>query len=123
MTTNDRYYRGKEAERAAADYLSTVGMEILDKNYRCPRGEIDLIAKDGRTVVFVEVRSRRSEGFGSPEESITHSKRSRLIRVAQRYIKEHRLYGCVARFDVVAVRWDGDNPQINWMINAFEAGR
>ncbi len=119
----NRYYKGREGEIAAADFLTSSGVKILHRNFRCPPGEIDLIAKDGRTIVFVEVRSRQADGFGSPEESITATKRRRLTRAAMWFLKQHGHLDCPARFDVVAIRWRGETPEINWMINAFEAGR
>ncbi len=118
-----RYYKGKQGERAAAEYLSNSGIKILEKNFRCPLGEIDLIARDGKSIVFVEVRARQADGICSPEESIAMYKRRRLARAATWYLKQHGLLGSYARFDVVAVRWNGEEPEINWIVNAFEPGR
>jgi putative endonuclease len=118
-----RYKKGKEGERAAAEYLSSSGIKILDRNFRCPLGEIDLVAKDGKTTVFVEVRARQADGICSPEESITMYKRRRLTRAALWYLKQRGLLDSPARFDVVAVRWNGEEPEINWIVNAFEPGR
>jgi putative endonuclease len=118
-----RYKKGKEGERAAAEHLSSSGIKILDRNFRCPLGEIDLVAKDGKTIVFVEVRARQADGICSPEESITIYKRRRLTRAALWYLKQRGLLDSPARFDVVAIRWDGEKPEINWIVNAFEPGR
>ena len=118
-----RYKKGKEGESAAAEYLSSSGIKILDRNFRCPLGEIDLVAKDGKTIVFVEVRARQADGICSPEESITIYKRRRLTRAALWYLKQRGLLDSHARFDVVAIRWDGEKPAINWIVNAFEPGR
>jgi putative endonuclease len=99
-------------------------MKVLERNFRCPSGEIDIVAKDGKTTVFVEVRSRQAKGFGTPEESITLLKRTRLIRAAQWYLKQRKLFDSSARFDVVTIRWNGENlenPEFNWIVNAFEA--
>lgn len=117
-----RYKKGKEGERAAAEYLSHSGMKILDRNFICPLGEIDLVAKDGKTIVFVEVRARQADGLCSPEESITMHKRRRLTRAALWYLKQRGLLNSNARFDVIAIRWNGDEPEINWIVNAFEPG-
>ncbi|SPF34019.1 conserved hypothetical protein [Syntrophobacter sp. SbD1] len=118
-----RYYKGKQGERAAAEYLCSSGIKILEKNFRCPLGEIDLVAKDGKSIVFVEVRTRQVDGLCSPEESITLHKRRRLTRAALWYLKQHGLLESYARFDVVAIRWNGEEPEINWIVNAFEPGR
>ena len=118
-----RYNKGKEGESAAAAYLSSSGIKILERNFRCPLGEIDLVAKDGKTIVFVEVRDRQADGICSPEESITIYKRRRLTRAALWYLKQRGLLDSHARFDVVAIRWDGEKPEINWIVNAFEPGR
>ncbi len=85
MTWN-RYYRGKQGENAAAEYLTSSGIKIVDRNFRCPLGEIDLIAKDGKTIVFVEVRAFQADGICSPEESITAAKRRHLTRAALWYL-------------------------------------
>lgn len=116
-----RFLRGRRGEAAAADFLVRSGMKILDRNFRCPAGEIDLVVRDGGTIVFVEVRTRQTRGFGEPEESITGIKRQRLTRAAQWYLKQRRLENSPARFDVIAIRWDGEEPEINWIVNAFEA--
>ncbi len=119
----NRYRKGRDGERAAAEYLSGSGIKILDRNFRCPLGEIDLVAKDGHTIVFVEVRSRQPDGICSPEESISMRKRGRLTRAALWYLKQRGLLGSCARFDVVAIRWNGEQPDINWIVNAFEPWR
>jgi putative endonuclease len=121
--TRNRYNKGKEGERLAAEYLVGCGIKIVDRNFRCPLGEIDLVAKDGKTTVFVEVRARQVDGLCSPEESIAGYKRRRLTRAALWYLKQHGLLNSNARFDVVAIRWNGDEPDINWIVNAFEPGR
>ncbi len=115
-----RFLKGRRGEAVAADFLTGSGIKILDRNFRCPPGEIDLVARDGGTVVFVEVRTRQARGFGEPEESITAVKRQRLVRAAQWYLKQRRLENSPARFDVIAIRWDGEEPEINWIVNAFE---
>jgi putative endonuclease len=117
-----RFNKGQTGEDTAVDFLTGSGIKILDRNYRCPPGEIDIIAKDGQSIIFVEVRTRQAKGLGTPEESITFRKRMRLVRAAQWYLKQRKLYNFTARFDVVTIRWNGENPEINWIVNAFEAG-
>ena len=118
-----KYSKGKKGESTAAEYLASGGIKILDRNFRCPLGEIDLVAKDGKTIVFVEVRARQVDGLCSPEESISIYKRRRLTRAALWYLKQRGLLGSYARFDVIAIRWNGEEPEINWIVNAFEPGQ
>ena len=94
--------KGERAERAAEAFLRSRGMLILARNFRTRFGEIDLVAQDGQTVVFVEVRSRSSDAFGSPQETVTVSKRRRIIRSAQVYALSRQL-DAPLRFDVVAL--------------------
>ena len=91
---------------------------MVDKNYRCRHGEIDLIMHDGDSLVFVEVRYRRSESFGGALASVDAHKQRKLISTAAHYLQA-KGQRCAARFDVVAV---GANRQIDWVPNAFDAG-
>jgi putative endonuclease len=108
--------RGEDAEALAADFLSCHGVTITRRNYRCRFGEIDLIARDGATLVFVEVRSRRKEGYGGAAESITGAKRARLIRAARHYLASET-QDAPARFDAILIR--GEPPRIEWIRGAF----
>jgi putative endonuclease len=108
--------RGETAELLAASFLCAQGLEISERNYRCRFGEIDLIAREGTTLVFVEVRQRRSERFGGAAESITAAKRTRLIAAARHYLARHRSVP-PCRFDAVLIR--GEPPRIEWIRNAF----
>jgi putative endonuclease len=94
--------RGKRAEKQAAAFLRSHGYQIVEENYRWPGGEIDLIARDGDCLVFVEVKTRSSEAFGLPEEAVDEAKQRKLIRTAQRYLLQHPTELNV-RFDVVAL--------------------
>ena len=108
--------RGVEAEAAAAAFLERKGLKILERNYRCRLGEIDLVARDGETTVFVEVRSRSSAAFGGAAASITAAKRQRLLRAARHYLSRARtLPRC--RFDALLI--EGEPPRINWVRDAF----
>lgn len=98
---------GDAGERAAADYLEGKGYRVLHRNYRSGRGEIDLIARAGRTIVFVEVKTRSTASYGEPEEAVTASKVRRIRRVASAYLAERRIGECDCRFDVIAVVSDG----------------
>ena len=112
---------GRRGEAVAAQFLRKQGMQVVAQNVRCPLGEIDLVARDGATLVFVEVKSRSGGAYGLPQEAVTRAKQRRLTRLAWWYLKTHRLQEHPARFDVVAVTWQGTDPQVTWIANAFEA--
>lgn len=107
---------GRGGEDAAASHLEGLGYKLLKRDFRCPLGEIDLIARDADTVVFVEVKTRSSYDYGTPEEGITERQKRRIVRAALVYLK--RLKGHPpARFDVVAV----DENGLRHHKNAFSA--
>ena len=93
-------------EKLAKDFLSKKGYHILETNYRCPEGEIDIVAGHEDSLVFIEVRTKRSLEFGSPEESITPAKKGRLIAVASHYRQTHGNLPPLWRIDVVVVELD-----------------
>jgi len=94
---------GDAGEEIAARELVRRGYVVRERNWRCPEGELDLVAEQGETLVFVEVRTRRGDRFGTPEESITPAKRAHLITAAQAYLQAHSLQDRDWRIDVVAV--------------------
>ena len=107
---------GVDAEAMAAAFLEARGLTILVRNYRCRLGEIDLVARDGATTVFVEVRRRASSSFGGAAGSITAAKRQKLLKAARHYISRLRtLPQC--RFDALLI--EGEPPRIEWVRNAF----
>jgi len=108
--------RGEAAESLAADFLQRRGLTVLERNYRCRFGEIDLVARSGELLVFVEVRARTSEAFGGAAGSITATKRRRLVAAARHYLATHRA-DRACRFDVVLVR--GAEQQLEWLTDAF----
>lgn len=111
--------RGALAEQAAATYLQGKGLKLLQQNYRCRFGEIDLVLQDGSTLVFAEVRLRSRNDFGGAAASITASKRARLVRAAQHYLAGlGKMPPC--RFDAVLMQ-DADGREIEWLRNAFGA--
>lgn len=112
---------GREAEQAAAEFLERLGYRLLERNWRCPEGEIDIVAMDGDILVFVEVRSRASDRFGTPAESVDERKRRRVRAAARRYLYAGRRSGANRiRFDVVAVGSGLDGPlRIEHIVNAF----
>lgn len=97
---------GRWGERLAALYLQRRGYRILERNQRSASGEIDIIAQDGAFLVFVEVRTRRGDALGTPEESVTRAKRERLIALAQEYLQARGLAERPWRIDLVAVKLD-----------------
>jgi putative endonuclease len=101
--TNARHSLGKRGEQYAAQYLADRGYAIRTRNWRCPVGEIDLVTEHEGQVVFVEVRTRRGNRLGTPEESITPAKRARLIAAAQTYLDEQGQADRDWRIDVVAI--------------------
>jgi putative endonuclease len=114
---------GSRSERSAARYLQRQGLTILKWNYRCPHGEIDLVALDGCCVVFVEVRSTAADDIERPAASVDDAKQRRLTQLALHFLQEHRLFGRPARFDVLAVSWPQEKrePVIVHYRHAFEA--
>lgn len=97
---------GREGEEAAARYLQKRGFLIMERGYRRLRGEIDIIARDGDTLVFVEVKTRTSPEHGWPEESVTRSKQHQIRKIAESYLSDRRLGTPFCRFDVMAVDVD-----------------
>lgn len=109
--------RGDQAEQLAADYLQKQGLKLLEKNYRCRFGEIDLILLHKKTLVFAEVRLRKNQSFGGAASSITAQKQARIVHTAQHYLSmQHNLPPC--RFDVVLLNELTGN-HIEWIQNAF----
>lgn len=115
--SKDKQQSGRHAEQTARDYLESRGLKWLESNFRSRGGEIDLIMKDGATLVFVEVRYRKGRQFGGAAASVNHTKQQRLIQAAMVYLqKQGKEYPC--RFDVLAL--EGSKPTIEWITNAFQ---
>jgi len=112
-----RQARGRDAEQRACVFLEGQGLCLLESNYRCRAGEIDLIMRDGKSLVFVEVRMRRHPGFGGALISVDRGKRARLIACAQHYLQTSRSTRA-ARFDVIAIE---AGERLDWVRNAFDA--
>jgi len=117
---SQRREAGLEGEALAVSHLQKKGYEILARNYRCPFGEVDVIARDGNCVVFVEVKRRLSLRFGEPEEAVHVGKRKKLSRTALCYLQDRGWMERNARFDVVVIRPGGDGEEIRLIRNAFE---
>jgi putative endonuclease len=114
---------GERGEQAAERLLKRLGYKIVGRRVRFDRGELDLVAVDGRTVVFVEVKTRTSDDKGSPAEAVDHEKQRAMTRAAQLYLKRHGLLDCAARFDVVTVTWANPQgePVVEHFPHAFES--
>ena len=113
---------GERAEAAAAAYLGSKGLEILTRNFRCKLGELDLVARDGDTLVFVEVRYRGDGSLCNPLESITPAKQRKTVRAAMSYLQRHKLFDSPCRIDVVSVQPGRVRKyRIEWIKNAIEA--
>ena len=113
---------GRTGEDLAAKHITGRGYRILERNYRAPYGEIDLIALDGGTVVFVEVKTRTTDAYGAPELAVDQRKQERMVKAALGYLKLKKLHQMPCRFDVVAISGAGSD-QIELIQNAFEMDR
>jgi len=111
---------GKEGEDIAAHYLSERGYRVLVRNYRTKSGEIDIIAREGNTLVFIEVKARSGTRFGLPQDAVDLRKQARLSRVASGYLRHKAVIPCDCRFDVVAVMGRGEKMKVELIRNAFE---
>ncbi|CAM3208266.1 YraN family protein [Prescottella defluvii] len=111
---------GAMGEDLAARVLTDAGLQILDRNWRCRHGELDLVAVDGDTVVFVEVKTRSGLGFGSPAEAVTYSKQRRIRMLAQRWLSASERHWPNVRFDVVSVLVDRHRaPEVTHLVAVF----
>ena len=111
----------QKSEDLACGLLQRAGLTILDRNVRCVLGELDLVARDGKTVVFVEVRSRKGNARGTAKESVSLQKRRRIVRLALWYLKTRGLARASVRFDVISIQWGPRKPDVEWIRNAFDA--
>uniref|UniRef100_A0A7C3WRH4 UPF0102 protein ENV62_04995 n=1 Tax=Desulfobacca acetoxidans TaxID=60893 RepID=A0A7C3WRH4_9BACT len=110
---------GHYGEELAASVLKKHGYQILEHNYAAPLGEIDLIARHRGTLVFIEVKTRKSDRFGSPAHAVHPAKQARLRRLADYYLKQKHLGETPVRFDVVAITVNKDTPRIEIIPGAF----
>lgn len=116
---------GRQGEDAAVVFLEAKGLRVMDRNYRFGREEVDVVAfeptpeNDGGTIVFVEVKARSADGFGTPEAAVDGAKQKAIMRVAEAYLHERKLIPSPVRFDVVAVRFGRGEAEIEHFENAF----
>ena len=112
--------KGTDYERLAAAHLRCKGLQIIETNFRCKTGEVDLICIDGTCIVFVEVKMRSSMSFGGALAAVTPAKQTKLRRAASYYLTLKHLHSCQCRFDVVAIQdSSGTDADIKWISNAF----
>jgi putative endonuclease len=119
--TFQRIGLGITGEDLACQELEARGYSIVARRYRVTAGEIDIVARDGPTLVFVEVKARASHEFGSAAEAVTSSKQRKLVRLATEYLTAHGIHDCPCRFDVVSIHFDDGAPEIEIFQNAFDA--
>ena len=110
---------GKEGEEAAVDFLEKQGYKILERNFKNKLGEIDVVARDKKTLCFIEVKTRTSLKFGYPQEAVTKSKQKQLNKVALSYLKQYNLIDNPARFDIISVIIDQNKTDIVIIKDAF----
>ena len=116
-----RRQRGQEGEQLAVAFLQRQGYRIQEQNYRNRKGEIDIIAWDGETLVFVEVKAKTQTTFGYPEEMVDRRKQRTIVQVAMMYVHRHQLLQTSLRFDVVAIQLrPGGEPDVTHIPAAFE---
>jgi len=112
--------RGKAAESQACRFLIDHGLELVARNYRCRHGEIDLVMRDGRSLVFVEVRYRGNRRFAGGAETVDRRKQSKLAATAMQYLQSHPAAAAhPARFDVIAIDGEFGEDRLEWIRNAF----
>ena len=119
--SHDRVALGKTGENLACGELERRGYVILARRYRRRGGELDVIARDGQTLVFVEVKTRDGRAFGEGVDAVTARKRRRITQVALDYVARHGLTDCPCRFDVVSIQIDGSRSTIHLFRSAFDA--
>ena len=120
---NPRLRLGNWGERVARNFLTNKGYHVLETGFRSARGEVDIVASDGDELVFVEVRTRQSAAFGTPQESLTRTKAGRLIATAQTYMEKRGVAGVDWRIDLISIVLDrsGRVQEISHLAHAVEA--
>ncbi|HKB10009.1 MAG TPA: YraN family protein [Vicinamibacterales bacterium] len=121
IVTHARQTLGKHGEDLACRELERRGYAIVARRYRRRGGEIDIVARDGDTVVFVEVKAREDLAFGGGADAVTAIKRRRIAQIAREYLACHHRSDCPCRFDVVSIQFDAGRPVVELFQNAFDA--
>lgn len=115
----DNKLKGKTGEDIACSYLKKAGYEIFHRNFTTNIGEIDIVASDSEYLVFIEVKTRLSDAFGTPGEAVDYHKRRKINEVAAQYIKKYRYFDVPVRFDVIEVYLE--ERKVNHLVNAFDS--
>ena len=121
MTTAAHIALGEQGETLAVQALRREGYAILARRYRTRLGEIDIVALEGRCLVFVEVKARQHSGRGTPADAVTARKQRKIVAIAGVFLARHRVDADACRFDVVAISLDGPRPRVEIIRNAFDA--
>ena len=121
LMSQSRNALGKSGEDLACRELERRGYAIIARRHRCRSGELDIVARDGPTLVFVEVKTRDSRAFGDAAEAVTWQKQRRIVRLASEYVMRHHLNDAPCRFDVVSIQFDDGRPVLEVFQNAFSA--
>jgi putative endonuclease len=120
MSTHNKSL-GAQGEALAVTFLCGLRYQLIERNFRCKGGEVDIIAKDGRTLVFIEVKTRNSEGYGPPQLAVTPFKQRQISKAALTWLARTRQEDVSARFDVIAIMLSSsDAPRIEHITNAFD---
>ncbi len=119
--TQARIDLGKRGEDLACQELERRGYVIVARRFRVRSGELDIVARDGATLVFVEVKARTGQVFGTAAEAVTPLKQMRMTRLADEYLMKHHIHECPCRFDVVSIHFDAGAADIEVIQNAFDA--
>jgi putative endonuclease len=118
--TRWRQRSGQQGEQIAVDHLKKMGYKIQHRNFRCRQGEIDIIARDGSTLVFIEVKTKAQTAFGAPQAMVTYTKQNTITRVAMYYVQQYRLINTALRFDVMAITFlPNKMPEVHHIPAAF----
>ncbi len=117
---NNQQIYGKKSELLAKEYLEAKNYQFIEQNWRTKFGEIDLIMRDGETIVFVEVKARRGSSFGLAVEALTRDKQRKLVGLTQLYIQRNRLWNYDYRIDFISIQSEKNNISIEHVINAIE---
>lgn len=112
---------GARGEELACRELQRSGFEILERNWRCRSGEVDIVARDGGVTVFVEVKERTGESHGKGFEAVTYGKRRRIVRASRLYAAARGIYETPIRYDVISIDWSGESPGIRHDRGAFDS--
>jgi len=120
MKDTKKIITGKEGEKIAAAYLKKNGYRIIEINFRCPIGEIDIVAKEKNDLVFVEVKTRKSIDLGYPEQAVGIRKQKKMSQLALWYLQKRKIAEINARFDVVAINLIPENNEVKLIKNAFD---